>query len=98
MAGNGNWDGDSDKRNGRFSWGRMSIAQEVIIGTFIIAIILILKTKQDVDPATVFVAVVGLATGVIGFYFGTQMHGRQQQPNQPKPPLIPIDNVETEVR
>ena len=93
MAGNGN----GGKRNSKFSWGRMSIAQEVIIGTYLIAIILIMKTKQDVDPATVFVAVVGLATGVIGFYFGTQMHGRQQQPKEPVPPVPPTDIVETEV-
>ena len=94
MAGNGN----GGKQNSKFSWGRMSIAQEVIIGTYLIAIILIMKTKQDVDPATVFVAVVGLATGVIGFYFGTQMHGRQQQPKEPVPPVPPTGYVETEVK
>ena len=65
-------DGNGEKAR-RFNQGRMRLGYLVVVGTFVIAAWLLRHIgEQKIDPATVWVSIVGLAGVIVGYYFGSQ--------------------------
>ena len=65
-------DGNGEKAR-RFNLGRMGLGYLVVIGTMVIAGCLLWHVgEQKIDPATVWVSIVGLAGVIVGYYFGSQ--------------------------
>ena len=64
-------DGNGEKAR-RFNLGRMGMGYLVVFGTMLIAGVLLWHAEEKIDPATVWVSIVGLAGVIVGYYFGSQ--------------------------
>ena len=68
-------EGNGEKAR-RFNFGRMGLAYAVVIGTMVIAAILLMNmTDEKIDPAVVWVSVSGFTGVALGYYFGSQTTG-----------------------
>ena len=69
--------GDKAKR---FNIGRMGLAYVVVIGTMLLAAVLLFSVAdKKIDPAVVWVSVSGFTGVALGYYFGAQTTGDDNQ-------------------